>query len=178
MPRTSSFGKPANYPPLTPEEMRKNAIRFIVGQVRASSNAEAREIARRSPNPALREAARLLDERDAERSQAETAAESQHHRSVDPASSAVSNGESSLSSPLEAIRQAGATEPLLGGATDTERVSPALARRPSYATLYAANRRRGVDGQFISRRFARECDKIGDQLRQARGERDEPGGAA
>src|SRR5687768_12866291 len=49
----------------TPEEQQKDAIRFIVSQVRASTNKEARDVARASANPALREAARILDERDA-----------------------------------------------------------------------------------------------------------------
>jgi len=57
--------KPVDYPMATPEEQQKDAIRFIVSQVRASTNKEARDVARASANPALREAARILDERDA-----------------------------------------------------------------------------------------------------------------
>lgn len=39
----------------------------------------------------------------------------------------------------------------------------------SWASMALANRRpRGCDGQFVSRKFAREAERIGEQLREVR----------
>ena len=133
--------KPDNYPPFTLEEMQENAIRFIVSNVRASTNQEARDIARASRNPALREAARILDERDAarivERSRANMAA--------GPGPSG------------EGVAQ-----------RSPEPVASSPAAPESMASQYAAKRYRGADGQFIPAKFVRQFDGVRRLLRDLR----------
>jgi hypothetical protein len=61
-----SFIKPLNYPAPTPEQMRHDASTLIHRRFGGSLNGlERRELARASSDPALREAARVLDAHDA-----------------------------------------------------------------------------------------------------------------
>lgn len=132
MATNSRLIKPANYPSLTPEQMCDDAIRFINANIRGwHTGAERREIARASANPALREAARILDERDA-------AAAAERERTVMAAGSA----------PCEVGDPAQNTEPV---------VTP----RPSMASAHFANRRvHGADGKYIPAKFVRQWEPV------------------
>lgn len=57
--------KPLNYPPPTPDMIRQSASRLINSRIHGSLNGvQRRDLARRHSDPALREAARILDELD------------------------------------------------------------------------------------------------------------------
>lgn len=148
------FIKPLNYPPPTPDQMRRSASALIYGRVGLRScglrscGLEAREIARGSADPALREAARILDAYDAEISAARplSVPAAQAERQADLGSDSASS--------------------------DRAQVGPAVPRpirmQPSYVN------RRGADGQYISRAFGARIDALRDRLR---GLRSDQGGA-
>ena len=153
------------------------ASRLINSRIRGSrSGLERREIARASHDPTLRHAAAIVAAFMAADG-AERSEQSPEQAGGFPIGAGESASPASPASPVPASRD-GLRQPQTGklltpgdhgsrqvvpGSTPGQAISPRRKMQPSYY-----GRRHGADGQFITHRFAAECQKIGDTIRGAR----------